>query len=68
VDRSHIITTATGAVTLAVAAPVLISMVGIISILWPVIPILAVGSMWAAASKPANNNNNDTNNTKDNRA
>lgn len=66
-DRSHIITTATGAVTLAVAAPVLISMVGIISILWPVIPILAVGSMWAAASKPANSNNN-ANNTKSERA
>jgi hypothetical protein len=62
VDRSHIINTATGAVTLAVAAPVVISMVSLISLAWPVIPILTVGSIWFAVNKKENShdNNNST--------
>jgi len=62
VDRSHIIKTATGAVTLAVAAPVVISMVSLISLAWPVIPILTVGSIWFAVNKKENShdNNNST--------
>jgi hypothetical protein len=65
VDRSHIITTSTGAVTLAVAAPVLISFTGLACMLWPVIPILTVGSIWFAVKKQGydNNNTNNTNNT-----
>jgi hypothetical protein len=64
VDRSHIITTATGAVTLAVAAPVVISMASLISFAWPVIPLLTVGSIWLAVNKQdkdrsyEHNNNN----------
>ena len=63
-DRSHIITTATGAVTLAVAAPVVISMASLISFAWPLIPLLTVGSIWLAVNKQdkdrsyEHNNNN----------
>jgi hypothetical protein len=63
VDRSRIINTFTGAVTLAVAAPVIFSMVSLISLAWPVIPLLAVGAIFLAANKtkshePDNNNIN----------
>jgi hypothetical protein len=51
VDRSHIINTATGAVTLAVAAPVVISIVSLVNLAWPVIPLLAVGAIFLAANK-----------------
>jgi predicted DNA repair protein MutK len=67
VDRSHIITTATGAVALAVAAPVVISMASLISFAWPVIPLLTVGSIWLAFNKQdkdrsyEHNNNNNKN-------
>ena len=64
-DRSHIYTISTGAVTLAVAAPVIVSIVGLISLLWPVIPLLAVGSVLVTANNKTNNNkNHDNDNTK----
>jgi hypothetical protein len=62
VDRSHIINTATGAVTLAVAAPVVISMVSLISLAWPIIPILTVGSIWFAVNKKENSHDDKNNN------
>jgi hypothetical protein len=62
VDRSHIITTATGAVALAVAAPVVISMASLISFAWPVIPILTVGSVWAAVNRKETSQNQHDNN------
>jgi len=58
VERSHIITTSAGAVTLVVAAPVLISFAGLVSVLWPVIPILTVGSIWLAVNNKGHDNNN----------
>jgi hypothetical protein len=72
VDRSHIINTATGAVTLAVAAPVVISIVSLVNLAWPVIPLLAVGAIFLAANKtshePDNNNSNSAKHSaKDNR-
>jgi hypothetical protein len=64
VDRSHIITTSTGAVALAVAAPVIISITGLISILWPVVPILTVGSIWLAVNKKETSQNQQHDKTK----
>lgn len=63
-DRSHIITTATGAVTLAVAAPVVISMASLISFAWPVIPLLTVGSIWLAVNKQDKDRSYEHNNNK----
>jgi hypothetical protein len=68
VDRSNIITTATGAVALAVAAPVIVSMVSLINFAWPVIPILTVSSIFLSVNykdsdKKTNNNKHDKNNT-----
>lgn len=57
-SQSHISTTAAGAVTLVVAAPVVISMVSLISFVWPVVPILAVSSIWLAVKNPKSNDNN----------
>jgi hypothetical protein len=62
VDRSHIINTVAGAVTLAVAAPVVISMLGLINFAWPVVPILTVGSVWFAVNKKENSHDNKNNN------
>lgn len=59
--QSHILSTAAGAVTLVVAAPVVISMVSLISFVWPVIPILAVSSICLAANKQKSNDNNNSN-------
>jgi hypothetical protein len=59
VTRSHIPATATGAVALAVTAPVLISMFKLVSLAWPLIPILAVSSTWLAAGKQKDNNDNN---------
>jgi len=65
VDRSNIFTTAAGAVTLVVAAPVVLSATGILSLLWPVIPLLTVGSFWVAVNKSGNSNkSHDNNNNK----
>ena len=63
-DRSHIINTATGAVTLAVAAPVVISIVSLVNLAWPVIPILAVGSIFLAANKTKSHDNNNSTSAK----
>ena len=64
-DQSHIYSTSAGAVTLAVAAPVVISMTGLISILWPVIPLLAVASIFVAVNNKTKNNSHDNDNNND---
>ena len=70
-DRSHIINTVAGAVTLAVAAPVVISMVSLVNLAWPVIPLLAVGAIFLAANKTKShepdNNNSAKHSANDNR-
>ena len=60
-DQSHIYSASAGAVTLAVAAPVVISMTGLISLLWPVIPLLAVGAIFLSVNKTNNNKSHDNN-------
>jgi hypothetical protein len=59
VTQSHISNTAAGAVTLVVAAPVIISMVSLISFLWPVVPILAVSSICLSVNDPKKSNDNN---------
>jgi hypothetical protein len=68
VDRSHIITTATGAVALAVAAPVIISMFGLVSTIWPIIPILTASSLLLAGNKTTRQESDANNNTKPKRS
>lgn len=65
-DRSHIITTATGAVTLAVTAPVVIAMTSLISFVWPLIPILTVSSAFLAVKNNEKENNNTNSHAKNN--
>lgn len=58
--QSQIIKTSAGAVTLAVAAPVLLAIAGLIKVAWPLIPLLVAGSACLASD-----NKNHSKNKKD---
>lgn len=55
---NKVLSVSLGAFAIAVGAPVVTSVISVVSVIWPVVPLILVGGIWTNVRREKNNNNN----------